>query len=110
LKTGARRHVITIQQRTRVQDAHGINFTWATYSQPFASREFISGRETTEADGFQNIINVRFNIHYDSSVTDEMRVKDVDGNIYEITDILPDNDSGKKSLILNCVQTNSESE
>lgn len=83
--SGRLRHQIIIQQPSVSQDANGnLTETWSAFATTWADIEPVRGREFFEARVNNPELTVRFHIRYVSGITQEMRVKDADGNIYDI--------------------------
>lgn len=86
MRAGNLRNKITIEQKTVTQDENGdLTETWSTFATPWARIEPLRGREFLEARAINNELTVRFYIRYRAGVTQDMRIRDADGNLYDIT-------------------------
>ena len=110
MRAGQYRHPVTIQNYTTSQDANGnITRSWSTFSSWRARIEPIRGREYFEAKSIVPEQTYRFSGWFVSGVTQDMRIKDEDGNLYDIQDVLPDSNSGRHTMQIMAIRTNEES-
>lgn len=79
---------------------------WYDVAKVWASVEPLSGREFIAAGASQSSITTRITIRHRQNVRSDMRVVH-DNNVYAISAVLPDNDSGRDHLTLMCSEDTS---
>lgn len=110
MRAGEFRHPVTIQSKSVSRDSFGGEVeTWSTFSSWRARIESLKGREYFEAKAVNAEQTYRFSGWFISGVTQDMRLKDNDGNLYDIKDVLPDNKSRRHTMQIMATQTNEES-
>lgn len=69
--------IITIQSVTNTTDTYGATIqSWATYATIWAEKRDLSMRERLQAGQGNPLITVRYFAHYNSGITEKMRVVD----------------------------------
>lgn len=100
------RKKITIQQLTETQDAEGgLVESWATYAIRSASIVPLNGTEYFQSRQFQNDVNYRIRLRYDSitkDITPKMRIS-WDSKIFDIESIINPMERNKE-LVLMCIE------
>lgn len=91
---GAYRHRISWEVKTETDDNQGgSTITWAHSFYRMMSKEGIRGRERMIAEQLEERVTHRFMGHYKSGLTPYgYRLKDYDGNYYDIKAIIPDDE------------------
>lgn len=109
MRAGRLNRRITIQNYTTTQDANGnIVQTWTTFATVWAAVEPASGREFFEAQQIATETTVKFVIRHRSGITEDMRIKDEDGNLFDIQSVLHIK-YGNRQIEIMAIRTNEES-
>lgn len=95
------RHVIVFEKRKETQDqiTGAIKTDWSEVASVRAKVTPLSGKDFIAAHEKQVRIDARIKIRYNRSIDDTMRIK-FRGDVYAITAILCDNDSGLEWMTL----------
>lgn len=109
MRAGRLNRRITIQQNSPSQDSNGnLTDSWSTFAKVWASIEPLRGREFLEAQAINPETTVRFRIRYVSGVTEDMRIKDENDELYDITAVLH-LDHAKREIEIMANRTSRES-
>jgi SPP1 family predicted phage head-tail adaptor len=101
---GRLRHRVSIEALTTDLDSDGAQVEdWTdAFGQRFSAEiSPLSGREMIAAAAVQSEVTTRIRIRYRAGVTASMRVNHR-GTVYDIKAVIPDADSGRRWLTLNC--------
>ena len=103
MQAGKLRHRVQLQQKEQTQNPQtgAMVDTWNTVATVWASVEPLSAREFIAAGASQSSVTTRITIRYREGVTAKMRAL-YRGQIYNITGVLPDPESGREYLTLPC--------
>jgi SPP1 family predicted phage head-tail adaptor len=109
IQAGRFRHRITLETRTTTRDsAGGILETWTTFASGIpAVIEPISGREFFSARQIESTVDTSITIRWRPGVLETMRVLH-GSDIYDVTAMLPDADTGRKTISLMCTRRNAD--
>ena len=101
MRSGKLRHRITIQERSKSQDATtGEEVkTWINFATVSASIEPLSVKDLLAAQGVKSEMTARITIRYLDDITPDMRILYRD-KTYNIEGVLPDMKSGREYLTL----------
>ncbi len=109
IQAGRFRHRITIQRRTTTRDsAGGIVETWTNFATGVpAVVEPASGREFFIARQIESTVDTSITIRWRPGISETMRVLH-GSDAYDITAVLPDGDSGRKTISMMCTKRGAE--
>lgn len=109
VQAGRFRHRITLQSCVSSRDsAGGIVKTWTNFLTGVpAVVEPISGREFFIARQIASTVDTSITIRWRAGILATMRVL-YGSDAYDITAVLPDGDSGRRTLSLMCTKTSAE--
>jgi SPP1 family predicted phage head-tail adaptor len=101
MQAGKLRHRVTIQKPSRRQDpVTGASISgWVDVAKVWASIEPLSARDFIAAQGVQSEVTARIVMRYRDDVRASMRILHRN-RIYNISGVLPDQDSGREYLTL----------
>ena len=101
MRSGKLKHRITIQERSKSQDATtGEEIkTWINFATPWASIEPLSVKDLIAAQGVKSEMTARMKIRYMDGITPDMRILYRD-KLYNIHGVLPDAKSGREYLTI----------
>lgn len=89
LRAGTLRHRITIQARTKGQDAVGQPVDiWEDVAQVWANARHLSGTESIKAASDVSVVRASFRIRHRSGINAGMRILHA-GAVYDIEAVLP---------------------
>lgn len=103
IDTSKLRHVVSIQEKTYVQDSSGdMIVSWVDkWPVVFANIEPLSAREFVASANLESKVAARITIHFRDGLDSSMRI--VHGSkLYNIEGILPDLDSGREYITIPC--------
>jgi SPP1 family predicted phage head-tail adaptor len=101
INAGELRHRVQIQEQVVAQDSSGaVTVTWEDFGTPvWAKIAPLSAREFVQSASDQNKVVARITVRYRDGILPSMRI--VHGSkYYNITGVLPDQDSGLEYLTL----------
>ena len=103
IQAGRFRHRVTIQKRTTGRDsAGGIVESWTDFLTGVpAVVEPASGREFFLARQIASTVDTSITIRWRPGISETMRVLH-GSDVYDITAVLPDGDSGRKTISMMC--------
>lgn len=81
---------ILIQKAISLNDEAGQpEKRWVLHSSPWASYRAKRAQEQTEGAMPYNTVDAEFVLRYDASITEEMRIVDEEGDVYQIKGLRP---------------------
>ncbi len=109
IQAGRFRHRVTIQARTTTRDsAGGVVETWRNFATGVpAVVEPASGKEFFIARQIESTVDTSITIRWRPGILETMRIVH-GGKTYDIVAVLPDGDSGRKTISFMCAWRGAE--
>ncbi len=110
VQAGRFRHRVTIQKKTVGRDsAGGVTETWSNFAADVnAAIDYVAaGGEPLTSQQITSKTNVEISIRWRPGITTTMRVLH-NTDVFNIEDVVPDSDTGRKILTLMCVQRDAD--
>lgn len=103
MQAGKLRHRVTIQEPVQLQDSEsgGVVPSWLDIATVWAEVYPLSAREFISAQAEQSEVTTRITIRYRPGITNKHRIL-FRQQVFNITGVLPDPDSGMEYLTLPC--------
>jgi len=109
VQAGRFRHRVTLQAKTVGRDSTGgLTESWTNFAKNVpAAIDAVTGREGLNAQQVTSTVTTEISIRWRPDVEPTMRVlhRSV---IYNIEGVIPDNQTGRKTITLLCVQRNAD--
>lgn len=99
MQAGRMRYMLELFEPVRVTDRFGSeSVEWTSRGKVHAERARLSGRRSDEVDERFGDYSVDFNIRYRHEVDEHWRVRLLGEHLYEVAAVIPNIDSGMKTL------------